>query len=82
MPLRALDAPKMHDVVPQELRDAREQLLEADADSERAATSRSSLERLGALRAARAVIAQWRRGDIDLADAVARIEALVAQSRR
>ncbi len=59
-----------------------EQLLEADADSDGAATPRSNVERIDALRAARAAIAEWRRGVIDLPEAVARIEALVAQSRR
>lgn len=68
--------------LPKELRDVMEQLLEADADSDRAATQRSSVERIDVLRAARTVVAQWRRGDIQLAEAVARIEAMVTQSRR
>jgi hypothetical protein len=40
------------------------------------------VERIEALRAARAVIAAWRKGEIDVAEAVSRIEALVAPAHR
>ena len=67
--------------LPKALRDAMEQLLEADDDLARATTPRSNVERIDALRAARPIIAEWRRGNTELADAVCRIEALVARSR-
>jgi hypothetical protein len=58
-----------------------ERLLDADACADSDPAPRSNVKRIDVLRAARAVIAAWRNRDIDLAEAVSRIEALVAHAR-
>jgi hypothetical protein len=63
--------------LPKELHDVMERLLDADAGADSDLVPRANVERIDALRAARAVIAAWRKGDIDVAEAVSRIEALV-----
>jgi hypothetical protein len=68
--------------LPKELEEAMERLLDADAESGRMPAARSNVERIDALRAARTVIAQWRKGDVDLAEVIARIEALTKRARR
>lgn len=63
--------------LPTALQDAMERLLDADADSDRGPEPRSHAERLESLRTARTIIAEWRRGAIDMDEAVRRIDALV-----
>lgn len=70
----------MHDL-PKALQDAMERLLEADADLETSHARRSNVERIDALRAARALIADWRRGTLDVHEAVRRLDALVNAGR-
>lgn len=67
--------------LPKELQDAMERLLDADADSDRNPVPRSKVERIDALRTARAVIAEWRSGAVELDDAVRRLDALVSAAR-
>jgi hypothetical protein len=59
-----------------------ERLLDADAEPDSDPPARATVERIDALRGARAIIAAWRKGDIDVGEAVSRIEALVAHARR
>lgn len=67
--------------LPKALQDAMERLLEADADSEREPAPRSNVERIDALRTARVLIADWRRGALDIDEAVRRLDALVSAWR-
>ncbi len=57
-------------------------LLDADADSDRNPAPRSHVERLDALRTARAVIADWRGGAFDIDEAVRRLDALACAARK
>ena len=66
------------DDLPREMREAMERLLDADAESDRSPTPLPSAERLERLRAARAIIAAWRKGEMGLADALERLGALVS----
>lgn len=72
--------PTVH-LLPKALQDAIERLLYADAESHRSPRPRSSVERIDALRAARRIITEWRKGSIDLGEAVSRIESLVRATR-
>jgi hypothetical protein len=57
-----------------------ERLLDANAGPDCGAAPRATVERIDALRAARATLAAWRKGDIDVTEAVSRIEALVERA--
>ncbi len=67
--------------LPKALRDAMERLLEADADWETSRAPRSSVERIEALRAARGLIADWRRGTLDVDETIRRLDALASAGR-
>lgn len=67
--------------LPKALQHAIERLLDADADSERGGSSRTQVDRIDVLRAARGALAAWRNGEIDLGEAVARIDALAGGGR-
>lgn len=67
--------------LPKALQDAMERLLDADTESHGRPTPSSNVERIERLRAARAIAADWRRGEVELEEAVRRIESLVATAR-
>jgi hypothetical protein len=69
------------DQLPEGLQRAMERLFEAGAPDERVGEAVSAVERIHALRTARKIIAEWRRGRMDAQEAIRRIEALIPMSR-
>ena len=63
------------DQLPEALQRAMERLFDAGAQNDRA------VERIHALRTARGIITEWRRGRMDAQEAIRRIEALIPVSR-
>lgn len=68
--------------LPRELREAMERVLDADAESDRSPTPLSSDARIERLRAARSIVAGWRRGDVGLEAAIGRLNALAISCER
>jgi hypothetical protein len=69
------------DQLPEALQRAMERLFDAGAQDDRVDGSVSAVERIQALRTARGIITEWRRGRMDAQEAIRRIEALIPVSR-